>query len=741
MRSRAAAWYPDLRAGLEATIFGLPTCIGPILIFVGFFGPLSLPAALWATLMTATLVPAAGLLLKGHPAVLLSSRAASLTVYAALILQLSLAAADPGTHAMLPTAAQFVTGVAAASLLFALASLAVMLAGLFGLGNVFKMIPNTVTAGINNSTAVLLMWLAIKQLMGSHSWSLVVAAGVWLGFRVWQTLQKRFDAAQLVPDVLMAVLLGLGLHWLDHFETVTNVHAPVSYGWTWVNAGLWPDLWQQPQLVRLLIAGLPGAVTLALVMILESFTANSTMESRFGLRIHANRELIALGGCNLVSAVFGGVPATGVPLRSMVSWAAGGGSVRAALAGMVLTGLTLVVLGQWLLLMPAGLLAGIFLIQAFLIVDPVFKARLIEMLRTRRVRRNGAADLGFWITAVITLAGIFGNLIWACFLGIGLSSMAVLRSLSGSLTSHWAYLDKYRSRRVRSLDEITSLEQAFAQLGILQLTGHLFFGNSSRLTQLADELHPDAQVVVIDVSQVVDVDPSGLAALNWLMRALEDRQLVLILSGEKATRSEDLRQALQARPDMTRCIDLDRALEAGEEQVLQKSATMPAKLSCVLAKHNLLLCGISGDALHAVLAQCEPRQLQAGEVLFRQQSCADGVWLLEQGQVSILSGDDDATRLATFGPGQFVGEMGFVDGKPRSATARADSALRAVFLANRSLASLSAQGSGAALAIIQNIARELSHRMRNTSAHAQIANQMEPGGWANSELLSTFTRN
>ncbi len=51
-------------------------------------------------------------------------------------------------------------------------------------------------------------------------------------------------------------------------------------------------------------------------------------------------------------------------------------------------------------------------------------------------------------------------------------------------------------------------------------------------------------------------------------------------------------------------------------------------------------------------------------------SSADGIWLLESGTVSILAGEgNDAIRLATFGSGQFVGEMGFIDGKPRSAMA------------------------------------------------------------------------
>lgn len=74
------------------------------------------------------------------------------------------------------------------------------------------------------------------------------------------------------------------------------------------------------------------------------------------------------------------------------------------------------------------------------------------------------------------------------------------------------------------------------------------------------------------------------------------------------------------------------------------------------------------------------------------------------------------------------------------ATVQADSALRAVLLNNQSLATLSAQGSGAGLTIIQNIARELSHRMRNSATHVQTAAEPEVSGWANSELLSTLTR-
>ena len=85
--------------------------------------------------------------------------------------------------------------------------------------------------------------------------------------------------------------------------------------------------------------------------------------------------------------------------------------------------------------------------------------------------------------------------------------------------------------------------------------------------------------------------------------------------------------------------------------------------------------------------------------------------------MSILTGQGDAsTRLATFGPGQFVGEMGFIDGKTRSATAWADSPVQALLLDNEAISALLEQQPLAALKITRNIARELSQRVRLSSA-------------------------
>jgi SulP family sulfate permease len=741
MATEQATHFPnEFRGGVESTIHGFSNSIGPILIFGSFFGAISLAAAFWATLVTATVVPAVAWLLKSDPVIHRSSRTASLTAYAALVWQLSLASSGTAVPGAMPSAAQFVTGLAAGSLLFAVASGLVILAGVFKLGHIFKMIPSTVSAGISNSTAFLLLMLAVNQVWGNSWHAGLVTAVMVLVFWLWTRFQQRLAVLYLVPNVLVAVLIGVIL--TVSMDTFTGAQAPASVQdqSIWMGFGLWQGLLSQAHLSHLLLQGLPGTLTLALVMILESFTTHSVLESRFGLRIHANRELMALGGSNLVSALLGGAPCTSNTIRSVSNRLAGGRGSLALWVGVALSGLAVLLLGNWLLVVPAGIVAGLFLLQAPLMIDPAFKNRLLEMLRQREWQHTGSTDLGFWITFVITLAGIFGNLIWACFMGIGLSCLAVLRRVSGSLTSRWAYLDQYRSRRVRSLSEITVMEQAPRQVGVLQLTGHLFFGNSTRLTQLLDELETDAHAVVLDVSRVHDVDTSGIGALIWLIKALLERHLFVVLTGDRQTPSLDLRQALGSQTGVTFSIDLDRGLEMCEELVLQCAAVAPVKLQSVLPAANILLKELLADDLTVLLMMLESHELAPGDALFHRFDPADGIWLIEAGMVSILSGSGDASRLATFGPGQFVGEMGFVDGQSRSATALADTHLRASFLSHQSLANLARDYPDAALKIGLNIARELSLRMRNTTTRFKGDTSSDATGWANSELLSALSR-
>jgi glutaminase len=341
--------------------------------------------------------------------------------------------------------------------------------------------------------------------------------------------------------------------------------------------------------------------------------------------------------------------------------------------------------------------------------------RIREMIHTRQWRQEGTSDLGFWTSIVISVVEYIGDMIWACSMGIGLSCLVILRRVSDSLTARWAYLDQHRSHRVRSFDENTALNQQFNRVGVLRLSGHLFFGNSIRLTQLADELKSGAMAVVIDVSRVRDVDPSGLDALTWLIRALLEQKTRVVIAGLTQTHSPELRKDLRAMKHIHLAIDLDRGLEFCENWVLAEAPQHAGALLQQELSDNSLLEDLTPRERQMLLTLGQPREVAKGEALFLKGDKADGVWLLEQGFVSILSGGEHSTRFSTLGPGQFLGEMSLIDGKRRSATALADSPVRALLLDQDAIATLAQQEPDAVWKIMRNIARYLSYRMRSAS--------------------------
>jgi putative ABC transport system ATP-binding protein len=75
----------------------------------------------------------------------------------------------------------------------------------------------------------------------------------------------------------------------------------------------------------------------------------------------------------------------------------------------------------------------------------------------------------------------------------------------------------------------------------------------------------------------------------------------------------------------------------------------------------------------AASGRATTRQLAAGEVLFRQGDGSDLVYLIEDGTLDVLRelADGTSSKLATLGPGRYVGELGPLLGLQRSATARA----------------------------------------------------------------------
>jgi len=120
---------------------------------------------------------------------------------------------------------------------------------------------------------------------------------------------------------------------------------------------------------------------------------------------------------------------------------------------------------------------------------------------------------------------------------------------------------------------------------------------------------------------------------------------------------------------------------------------------------------LPGDVLKAISARLHLERYRKGEVVFFEGSSGDSMYLIESGQVKIVSNINGEERLfAYLGPGNFFGEMALLLGEPRSATIKVDIDAELWVLQKADMDELLEQYP----AIAVTISRELSHRLRET---------------------------
>ena len=110
------------------------------------------------------------------------------------------------------------------------------------------------------------------------------------------------------------------------------------------------------------------------------------------------------------------------------------------------------------------------------------------------------------------------------------------------------------------------------------------------------------------------------------------------------------------------------------------------------------------DSLFARLG----REYQPGEVLFREGEPGEEMFVLQSGSVrvtKIVAGEEKV--LAVLGPGEFVGEMAILNGKPRTATAVAVEPVRCLVILAPMLEHMVARNAEIAIRLIKKLAKRL----------------------------------
>ncbi len=275
---------------------------------------------------------------------------------------------------------------------------------------------------------------------------------------------------------------------------------------------------------------LSAALAVALLGALESLLSARVADGMADTGRHdPDRELFGQGLANLVSPLFGGMPATGAIARTAVNVRAGA-QTRLATIVHALVLIAVVYFGGALVAkIPLAALAGVLMVTAI---------RMVEVHNVRAVLGSTRSDaLVLGLTAAATV--VF-DLIVAVEIGLGVAVVLALRSVARTAA---AVPDALPSARNATAPEVTGeSEHALLSEHIVayRLDGALFFGAAQRfLTELTNVA--DVRVVILRLPQLQVLDATGAQALGHIVAELERRGITVLLKGPRAEHLKILR--------------------------------------------------------------------------------------------------------------------------------------------------------------------------------------------------------
>jgi glutaminase len=275
------------------------------------------------------------------------------------------------------------------------------------------------------------------------------------------------------------------------------------------------------------------------------------------------------------------------------------------------------------------------------------------------------------------------------------------------------------SRRLRSAAEAAFLGERASLICCLGLQGEVALDGAELVARRIAAMVGDVRYVIVDLHRVSHLEPSGARLLHETRMRLAASGLGLVFARAPAT----VRDALDhPGPNADRRYlsfdDDDLAMEWCENQLLA-AMTERERADAASPSRFSLFAGLHGKDLASVCALLEAIDFRAGDcVLEAGEEDDDRIFLVLTGQLSVLlpTGAGRHQRLSTLGAGACFGEMLLLGHRTRSASVFADSDVSCWVLSARRFEALAAGAPDIKVRVLENIARDMSTRLRNLNA-------------------------
>jgi sulfate permease, SulP family len=273
------------------------------------------------------------------------------------------------------------------------------------------------------------------------------------------------------------------------------------------------------------------------------------------------------------------------------------------------------------------------------------------------------------------------------------------------------------SNCARSRQELAVLAQHGEKIKVLELESELFFGVVSALDKKLQASLMEAQTVVLDWSRVRNVDSSIAVLLRRWSRLAATANVQILHAGASLQNDHAAVFLAHHLPDARTLPDVDRALEVAENSLISSYGRDTAHQITTLQDALLLFRGLTDSQRSAVEACMTPRLFKSGDVVFHAGDASDCMVVVQHGSAGVIFRQDNGhdVRLTSVRRGGVLGEVGFLDGAPRSATVVAQEDLLVHELSRDAFENLRRVQPDIVYLIMRNLTVDVAMRLRHTT--------------------------
>ncbi|WP_024769717.1 SulP family inorganic anion transporter [Aquimarina macrocephali] len=259
------------------------------------------------------------------------------------------------------------------------------------------------------------------------------------------------------------------------------------------------------------------ALSLAFLGAIDSLLTSVVADNMTKTKHKPNKELVGQGIGNSIAAIFGGIPGAGATIRTVVNINAGGKTRLSGMIAGIMLLIILLALGPVASQIPAAVLAGILITVGIGVMD--YKG-------LKAIPHIPKIEVAIMI--IVLVLSVFWNLVFAVGIGLVIASLIFMKKM-GDVTASESKVESLdgleRNNNGEKLwkDEINFPKELKEEIFIKHLNGPVFFGFTSELQQLANQIPESATHVILRMDRVPYMDQSGLYTLEEIILGLEQK--------------------------------------------------------------------------------------------------------------------------------------------------------------------------------------------------------------------------